>query len=68
MINRILKSILTVAIIVHIASLLIITSVLYRYFGGMQVSQLKDGLSLVASAMDQLGEVYLEVSITTNTV
>jgi two-component system phosphate regulon sensor histidine kinase PhoR len=60
MINRILKSILTVAIIVHIASLLIITSVLYRYFGDMQVSQLKDGLSLVASAMEQLGEVYLE--------
>lgn len=60
MINRILKSILAVAIIVQIASLLIITSVLYRYFGNIQISQLKDGLSLASRAMEQLGESYLE--------
>ncbi len=60
MINKILRSILTVAIIVQIASLLIITSVLYRYFGDIQISQLKDGLSLASRAMEQLGESYLE--------
>ena len=60
MTNKILKSILSVATAVLMASLVIITGVLYRYFGNVQESQLKDELSLAASAAKQLGESYLE--------
>ena len=60
MTSKILKSILSVAIAVLLASLIIITGVLYRYFGSVQESQLKDELSLAASATEQLGERYLE--------
>ncbi|NLE14123.1 MAG: GHKL domain-containing protein [Clostridiales bacterium] len=60
MTGKILRSTLAVVIIVQIASLLIITGVLYQYFGDMQVSQLKDGLNLAAGAIEQLGESYLE--------
>lgn len=60
MTNRIFKSILSVAIAVLMACLIIITGILYQYFGKMQESQLKDELRLAASATEQLGEVYLE--------
>ncbi len=60
MTNKILKSILSVVIAVLLASLVIITGVLYRYFGTMQESQLRDELSLAANATEQLGEGYLE--------
>ena len=60
MTNKIFKSTLTVAIAVLVASLIIITGVLYPYFGGVQESQLKDGLSLAAEATQQLGEDYLK--------
>ena len=60
MTSKILKSILSVAIAVLLASLIIITGVLYRYFGSVQESQLKDELSLAANATEQLGERYLE--------
>ena len=60
MTSKILKSILSVVIAVLLASLVIITGVLYRYFGTMQESQLRDELSLAASATEQLGEGYLE--------
>ena len=59
MTSKILKSILSVATAVLLASLVIITGVLYRYFGDVQESQLKDELSLAASAAEQLGEDYL---------
>ena len=59
MTSKILKSILSVAIAVLLASLVIITGVLYQYFGDVQESQLKDELSLAASATEQLGESYL---------
>lgn len=59
MTSKILKSILTVASIVLLASLLIITGVLYQYFGNIQKSQLKDELNLAAKATEQLGEAYL---------
>ena len=59
MTSKILKSILSVATAVLLASLVIITGVLYRYFGDVQESQLKDELSLAASAVEQLGEDYL---------
>ena len=60
MTSKIFKSILSVAIAVLMASLVIITGVLYQYFGSMQESQLKDELRLAASATEQLGESYLE--------
>ena len=60
MTSKILKSILSVAVAVLLATLLVITGVLYQYFGGIQQSQLKDELSLAASATEQLGEQYLE--------
>ena len=59
MTSKIFKSILSVAIAVLMASLIIITGVLYRYFGNVQEAQLKDELSLAADATEQLGEQYL---------
>ena len=59
MTSKIFKSILSVALAVLMASLIIITGVLYQYFGTMQESQLKDELSLAAEATQQLGESYL---------
>ena len=60
MTSKIFKSILSVAVAVLMASLIIIIGVLYPYFGGVQESQLKDELSLAAEATQQLGENYLE--------
>ncbi len=60
MTSKIFKSILSVAIAVLMASLIIITGVLYRYFGNVQEAQLKDELRLAADATEQLGEQYLE--------
>ena len=54
MTSKIFKSILSVAVAVLMASLIIIIGVLYPYFGGVQESQLKDELSLAASATEQL--------------
>ena len=59
MTGKILQSILSVAVAVLISSLIIITGVLYQYFGNMQEDQLKDELKVVASATEQLGESYL---------
>ena len=59
MTSKIFKSILSVAIAVLLASLVVITGMLYQYFGTMQESQLKDELSLAASATEQLGQSYL---------
>ena len=60
MTSKIFKSILSVAIAVLMESLVIITGVLYQYFGTMQENQLKDELSLAVEATEQLGESYLE--------
>ena len=59
MTNKILRSILSVAATVLIASLVIVTGVLYDYFADMQSEQLKDELSLAAAATEQIGETYL---------
>ncbi|MBR4880192.1 MAG: PAS domain S-box protein [Clostridia bacterium] len=59
MTSKIFKSILTVAIAVLLASLIVIMGVLYPYFGGVQESQLRDELTLAAEATQQLGESYL---------
>ena len=60
MTSKIFKSILSVAIAVLLASLVIMIGVLYPYFGNVQEAQLKDELSLAASATEQLGKSYLE--------
>lgn len=60
MTSKIFKSILSVALAVLIASLIIITGVLYQYFGTMQESQLRDELSLASEATQQLGKGYLK--------
>ena len=60
MTSKIFKSILSVALAVLVASLIIITGVLYQYFGTVQETQLKDELSLAANATEQLGEGYLK--------
>ena len=59
MTSKILQSILSVAVAVLLASLVIITGVLYQYFGNLQEIQLKDELRVVATATEQLGERYL---------
>ena len=59
MTSKIFKSILSVALAVLMASLIIITGVLYQYFGTTQEAQLRDELSLAAEATEQLGESYL---------
>lgn len=58
--NKILKAILSVGTTVLVASLVIITGILYQYFGTIQQAQLKDELSLAANATETLGEKYLE--------
>ena len=60
MTSKIFKSILSAAVAVLLVTLLVITGVLYQYFGGIQQSQLKDELSLAANATEQLGQDYLE--------
>lgn len=60
MISKILKAILSVAAVVLLACFILITGVLYQYFGSVQQSQLKDELSLAAKATEQLGREYLE--------
>ena len=60
MTTKILKSILTVATVVLLSSLLVITGVLYQYFGNVQKAQLRDELSLAAKATEQLGQEYLK--------
>ena len=60
MTRKIFDSIISVAIAVLMASLIIITGVLYQYFGNIQEFQLKDQLRITAEATQQLGEDYLQ--------
>ncbi|MBR2928765.1 MAG: GHKL domain-containing protein [Oscillospiraceae bacterium] len=60
MTSKIFKSILSAALAVLLASFVIITGVLYQYFGEVQEEQLKDELSLAAGATEALGEAYLK--------
>ncbi len=60
MTSKIFKSILSAAIAVLLVSLLIITGVLYGYFGKVQREQLKDELNLAANAVERSGKDYLE--------
>ena len=60
MTSKILRSILSVATVVLISSMLVVTGFLYSYFDGVQQTQLKTELNLAATATEQLGIDYLE--------
>lgn len=60
MTKKIFRSIVAVAMVVLVASLLIASSFLYDYFNRFQVSQLKEELSLVAENVDKVGAGYFD--------
>ena len=60
MTNKIFRSIITVAMTVLAASLLLATTFLYDYFNKSQVTQLKEELSLVATNVDKVGTEYFD--------
>ena len=60
MTKKIFKSILTVALVVLLASIGIATSFLYDYFNNSQVKQLKAELALVVDAVNEEGIEYFE--------
>ena len=60
MTSKIFKSILSVAVATLTACIVIITGVLYSYFGSVQQSQLRDELSLTAIATERMGASYLQ--------
>lgn len=60
MTKKIFRSIITVAIVVLLASLFIASSFLYDYFNKSQVTQLKEELSLVAINVDKVGTEYFD--------
>ena len=59
MVHRIFRSILSVAIVTLLASLAIITGILYRHSAEEQHRQLGDQLTLAASAVEKYGIAYL---------
>lgn len=60
MTKKIFRSIIAVAMVVLVASLLLASTFLYDYFNRSQVSQLKEELSLVADNVDKVGTEYFE--------
>ena len=60
MTNRIFKSILLTAVVVLFSSMIIFTAVLYDYYTGIQINQLKDELSLAAKGVEKVGIDYLK--------
>lgn len=60
MTKKIFRSIITVAMVVLVASLLLASTFLYDYFNRSQVSQLKEELSLVADNVDKVGTEYFD--------
>ena len=60
MTNKIFRSIISVAMVVLVASLFIASSFLYDYFNRSQVNQLKEELSLVAENVDKVGTEYFD--------
>ena len=66
MTGKIFKSIVAVATAVLLSSLVIITGVLYSYFGRIQRKELQEELHLAAAALSQLGEPYLQALDTEN--
>lgn len=60
MTKKIFRSIVAVAAVVLLASLFIITSFFYDYFGNLQKKQMEDELRLAAAGVEQSGAEYLE--------
>lgn len=60
MTKKIFRSIVIVAAIVLLASLVIISSCFYEYFGRLQRQEMKDELYLAATAVEHGGEDYLK--------
>ncbi|MBQ7836788.1 MAG: PAS domain S-box protein [Clostridia bacterium] len=60
MTKKIFRSIISVAMVVLLASLFIASSFLYDYFNKSQISQLKEELSLVAANVDEAGAEYFD--------
>lgn len=60
MTEKIFHSIMLAVGCVLLASVIIIMGCLYDYFGGVQISQLKDELSLAAVGVETSGEAYLQ--------
>lgn len=60
MTKKIFRSIVAVAAVVLLASLFIITSFFYDYFGNLQKKQMEDELRLAAAGVEQNGAEYLE--------
>lgn len=60
MTNKIFHAIITVALTVLLASLIVATTFLYSYFNQSQVSRLKAELSLVADTVNETGISYFD--------
>ncbi len=60
MTKKIFRSIISVAMVVLLASLFISSTFLYDYFNKSQVSQLKEELSLVAANVNEAGPEYFD--------
>lgn len=60
MTKKIFRSMLLVAAVALLASLVVVVACMYRFSADAQVRQLKDGLDLAAAAVGQSGEAYLK--------
>lgn len=60
MTKKIFKSILSVALVILISSLVMIIGVLYDYFRGVQKNQLRTELAFAAEGVEESGVSYLE--------
>lgn len=58
--KKIFRSIIAVAMVVLLTSLVIASTFLYDYFNKLQVAQLKEELSLVANNVDKVGIEYFD--------
>ena len=60
MTKKIFKSILSVALVILLSSLVMIIGVLYDYFRGVQKNQLRTELAFAAEGVEESGAAYLE--------
>ena len=60
MTSKIFRSTVFVAVVVLLCSLGVVMGVLYRYFTGVQIDQLKNELSLAVTGTEQYGNAFLE--------
>lgn len=60
MTSKIFRSILATSMIVLAATLAIITTILYDYYGSVHTGQLKDELAIASAGTESLGKEYLQ--------